>query len=80
MEKPRWHEIDKGKSYVISGRRLRDLLRRSTDVKGTDFEIAVTENADGGVSIGFASARFCYLAMNGGIVKAMIPIAVIGEV
>lgn len=79
MEKPKWHEIQWGKTYVLSGRRLRDLLRRSTDVHGTQNEIEVVEDADGGVSIEFASKQYCYVVINGKLIPAIIPIAIIKE-
>ena len=74
MNKPHWQEIDAKKSYVISGKRLKDLLRRSTDVHGTQNQIEVVEDADGGVSIGLSSQRFCWVIANGTLVPAMIPI------
>ena len=74
MEKPHWNEIDFNKTYVLSGKRLKDLLRRSTDVHGTENQISVVEDADGGVSIELASQRFCWVIANGTLVPAMIPI------
>lgn len=74
MLDPRWNQIDFNKTYVISGKRLKDLLRRSTDVHGTENQINVVEDAEGGVSIEFASTRFCWIIANGTLVPAMIPI------
>lgn len=79
MEKPHWHEIDRTKTYVLSGARLKDLLRRSTDVKDLQGQTEVIENPDGSVSIGLSSQRVCYIMANGAPVKAMIPIFVIAE-
>jgi hypothetical protein len=79
MEKPKWHEIEWGKSYVLSGRRLKDLLRRSTDVHGTQNQIHVVEDADGGVSVEFASPLYCYIVVNGSVVPAIIPITLLKE-
>lgn len=76
MEKPHWHEIDRNKTYVLSGARLKDLLRRSTDVKDLQGQTEVIENPDGSVSIGLSSQRVCYIVANGAPVKAMIPIFV----
>ena len=74
MEKPHWNDIDTKKSYVLSGKRLKDLLRRSTDVKDVLGQTVATENPDGSVSIGLHSQRFCYIVANGDIVPTMIPI------
>jgi len=79
MLDPRWNEIDFNKTYVISGKRLKDLLRRSTDVHGTENQINVVEDAEGGVSIELASQRVCYIIANGAPVKAMIPIFVVAD-
>jgi hypothetical protein len=79
MEKPHWHEIDAQKSYILSGKRLKDLLRRSTDVKDLQGQTEVVENPDGSVSIGLSSQRVCYIIANGTPVKAMIPIFVVAE-
>jgi hypothetical protein len=79
MEKPHWHEIDAQKSYILSGKRLKDLLRRSTDVKDLQGQTEVVENPDGSVSIGLSSQRVCYIIANGVAVKAMIPIFVVAE-
>ena len=79
MLDPRWNEIDFNKTYVISGKRLKDLLRRSTDVHGTENQINVVEDAAGGVSIEIASQRVCYVIANGAPVKAIIPIVIVAE-
>jgi hypothetical protein len=79
MEKPHWHEIDTKKTYLLSGKRLKDLLRRSTDVKDLQGQTEVVENPDGSVSIGLSSQRVCYIIANGAPVKAMIPIFVVAE-
>ena len=79
MEKPHWHEIDSNKTYVLSGARLKDLLRRSTDVKDLQGQTEVIENPDGSVSIGLSSQRVCYIVANGAPVKAMIPIFVLAD-
>ena len=74
MEKPHWQDIDVKKTYVLSGVRLKDLLRRSTDVKDLQGQTEVIENPDGSVSIGLSSQRFCWVIANGTLVPAMIPI------
>ena len=79
MEKPHWQDIDVKKTSVLSGVRLKDLLRRSTDVKDLQGQTEVIENPDGSVSIGLSSQRVCYIMANGAPVKAMIPIFVIAE-
>lgn len=79
MEKPHWNEIDIKKTYVLSGARLKDLLRRSTDVKDLQGQTEVIENPDGSVSIGFSSQRVCWIIANGAPVKAMIPIFVVAD-
>lgn len=79
MEKPHWKEIEKDKTYVLSGKRLRDLLRRVTDVKGMLGQIDVFEEPDGSVTIGLCSTRVCYIIANGAPVKAIIPIVIVAE-
>jgi hypothetical protein len=79
MNKPHWQEIDPKKSYVLSGKRLKDLLRRSTDVKDLQGQTEVVENPDGSVSIGLSSQRLCYIIANGAVVPAMIPIFITVE-
>lgn len=79
MKKPHWHEIDAQKSYILSGKRLKDLLRRSTDVHGMIGQIDILEEPDGGVTIGIASQRVCYIIANGAPVKVIMPIVVVAE-
>ena len=79
MEKPHWHQIDAKKSYVISGKRLKDLLRRSTDVRGMAGQIDALEDPDGGVTLYLSSSRVCYVIANGAPVKSIIPITVVAE-
>jgi len=79
MEKPHWKDIDKGKTYVIGGKRLSDLMRRSTDVHGMLGQIDVYEEPDGSVTIGLSSTRVCYIVANGLAVKCIMPVVIVVE-
>lgn len=72
MALPLPEQIDKAKTYVLSGTALIELMKRGK-VSGVQNEIVVREGADGEKVIGFAAQKRLLLAENGAAAPYLIP-------
>lgn len=76
---PTKQQIDEKKTYVLSGKKLKDMLTPANWIHGAAGDIAVNENADGSIEIGLATQQFAYMIVNGELRACMIPITFIAD-
>ena len=76
---PTKNEVNPKDSYLLSGKKLANMLTPAEWIGGVKGEIAITEHADGSIAIGWDSSVFAYVIKDGEIRAALVPITFIAD-
>ena len=76
---PTKNDLNPKGSYLLSGKKLANMLTPAEWIDGVKGEIAITEQPDGSISIGWDSSVFAYVIVNGELRACMIPLTFIAD-
>ena len=76
---PTKNEVNPKDSYLLSGKKLANMLTPAEWIDGVKGEIAITEHADGSIAIGWDSSVFAYVIVNGELRPCLIPLTFIAD-
>lgn len=74
---PTKNDLNPKASYLLSGKKLANMLTPAEWVDGVKGEIAITEQPDGSISVGFDRSEFVYVVKNGELKAALQPMWII---
>ena len=74
---PTKNDVDPKGSYLLGGEKLKNMLNPAEWVDGVKGEIAITEQPDGSISVGFDRSEFVYVVKNGELKAALQPMWII---